>query len=52
MEAIMLFYRMIYTDKCLAENFFLPPGTLFVIDKASSALLHITGTFQFLRYYI
>ena len=22
MEAIMLFYRMIYTDKCLVENFF------------------------------
>jgi hypothetical protein len=52
MEAIMLFYRMIYTDKCLVENFFLSSGTLFVIDKASTALLQIASTFQFLGHNI
>ena len=52
MEAIMLFYRMIYTDKCLVEFFFHPHGTLFVIDKASTALFYIACTFQFLRHNI
>ena len=48
MEAIMLFYRMIYTDKCLVEFFFRYSATLFVIDKTSTALLYIACTFQFL----
>ena len=52
MEAIMLFYRVIYTDKCLAENLPLSSGTLFVVDKASTALLYIAGTFQFLGHNI
>jgi len=48
MEGIMLFYRMIYPDKCRLEKNFLPVRPLFVIDEAPTALLHITGTFQFL----
>ena len=47
MEAIMLFYRIIYTDKCLVEFFSDTPATLFVIDEASTALLYIACTFQF-----
>ena len=48
MEGIMLFYRMIYTDKCRLEKIFHSARPLFVIDKAPAALLHITCTFQFL----
>ena len=52
MEAIMLFYRMIYTDKCLVEKIFPSAGALFVIDKTSTALLYIARTFQFLGHNI
>ena len=49
MEAIMLFYRMIYTDKRrLGKIFAIPARPLFVIDEAPTALLHVAGTFQFL----
>jgi hypothetical protein len=48
MEGIMLFYRMIYADKCRLEKISHPDRLLFVIDEAPAALLHITGTFQFL----
>ena len=49
MEGIMLFYRMIYPDKCqVGKNFPVPARPLFVVDEAPAALLHITGTFQFL----
>ena len=49
MEGIMLFYRMIYPDKCRLEKIFPSPARpLFVVDEAPAALLHITGTFQFL----